>query len=82
MTGEFVEVMPPERLVFLASALDGDGKPMFVNRNIVTFTEVPGGTEIALDVRVVSMTAEAMKYLPGLTMGWSMSFDKLEEYLG
>ncbi len=81
MDGEFEEIVPPERLVFLASALDGQGEPMFVNRNTVLFREVEGGTEISLHVVVVSATAIAPQYLKGMREGWSGSLDKLAALL-
>ena len=81
MGGEFEEIVPPERLVFLASALDGQGEPMFVNRNTVLFREVEGGTEISLHVVVVSATAIAPQYLKGMREGWSGSLDKLAALL-
>jgi uncharacterized protein YndB with AHSA1/START domain len=81
MGGEFEEIVPPERLVFLASALDDQGEPMFVNRNTVVFREVEGGTEISLHVVVVSATAIAPQYLKGMREGWSGSLDKLAALL-
>ena len=81
MGGEFEEIVPPERLVFLASALDAQGQPMFVNRNTVVFREVEGGTEISLHVVVVSATAIAPQYLKGMREGWSGSLDKLAALL-
>jgi len=81
MTGEFLEVAPPERLVFTCAALDGNGEPMFVNRNTVIFTEVPSGTEISLHVDVISTTPAAPQYLKGMEMGWILSLDRLEDML-
>ncbi len=78
MSGEFIEVTPPERLVFTCAALDTNGQPMFVNRNTITFTEVAGGTEIALHVEVISTTPAAPQYLKGMEMGWKLSLDRLD----
>ncbi len=78
MTGEFIEVTPPERLIFTSAAMDGNGQPMFVNRNTVIFTEVAGGTEIALHVVVISTTPAAPQYLKGMEMGWKLSLDRLD----
>ena len=77
MGGEFEEIDPPKRLVFLASALDADGDPIFTNRSTVVFREVEGGTEIALHVRIVDATSTAWQYLKGMREGWSSSLDKL-----
>jgi uncharacterized protein YndB with AHSA1/START domain len=81
MAGEFEEIVPPERLVFLASALDAKGHAMFVNRNTVVFREVEGGTEISLHVVVISATAIAPQYLKGMREGWSGSLEKLATFL-
>ncbi len=43
MSGRFIEIDPPHRLVFVTAALDGDGRPMFEVLNTVTFTEVRNG---------------------------------------
>ena len=77
MGGEFEEIDPPRRLVFLTSALDANGDPIFVNRNTVLFREVEGNTEIALHVRVITTTDAAWQYLKGMREGWSLSLDKL-----
>ncbi len=77
MSGTFEEIVPPERLVFLASALDEQGEPIFTNRNTVVFREIDGATEIALHVRVLSTTALAAQYLKGMREGWTMTLDKL-----
>ncbi|MGA7155718.1 MAG: SRPBCC domain-containing protein [Acidobacteriaceae bacterium] len=77
MGGEFEEIDPPKRLVFLSSALDPNGDPIFTNRNSVTFREADGNTEIAIHVRVVKTTGEAWQYLKGMREGWSLSLDKL-----
>jgi uncharacterized protein YndB with AHSA1/START domain len=81
MGGEFEEIAPPEKLVFLTMALDADDNAMFTNRNTVLFTEVNGGTEISLHVKVISATVVALQYLKGMREGWSSSLDKLAEFI-
>jgi uncharacterized protein YndB with AHSA1/START domain len=81
MTGNFEELGPPERLVFTASALDEEKKPLFVNLNTVLFSEVPGGTQIDLHVCVLTRTDDAAQYLKGMRMGWISSLEKLDELL-
>jgi uncharacterized protein YndB with AHSA1/START domain len=77
MTGRFLEIDPPHRLVFVSAAIDGEGKPMFHVLNKVVFTGVNGGTEISLVARVTSMTPAAPQYLAGMSQGWSQSLDRL-----
>jgi uncharacterized protein YndB with AHSA1/START domain len=81
MSGEYLEVKPPELLVFTAAALDSDGRPVFVNRNAVVFRETAGGTEIAVSVKVMSTTPAAMQPLKGMTQGWNMTLDRMETFL-
>lgn len=77
MTGRFVEIDRPHRLVFATAALDGEGRAMFEVLNTVAFTEVDGGTEISLVARVASTTPAAPRYLAGMSQGWSQSLDRL-----
>lgn len=82
MGGEFREVVPPEKLVFVASALDGTGNPIFENLNTVLFEEFEDNqTLIKLHVQVVEELGDAEPYLKGMEQGWSMSLDKLEAYV-
>jgi uncharacterized protein YndB with AHSA1/START domain len=77
MTGRFVEIDRPHRLVFMTAALDDEGRPMFEVLNTVTFTRIDGGTEIALAAQVTSTTPDAPRYLSGMSQGWSQSLDRL-----
>ena len=77
MTGRFVDFDRPHRLVFMTAALDGEGKPMFEVCNTVTFAAAGRGTEIALVAEVTSATADAPRYLAGMSQGWSQSLDRL-----
>ena len=70
MTGRFLEIDRPHRLVFETAAIDGGGSPMFEVLNTVTFTGVNGGTEISLIARVTSTTPSAPRYLSGMSQGW------------
>lgn len=81
MSGQYEEIAPPERLVFLTSALDEQGEPIFTNRNTVVFREIDGSTEISIHTVVVSATAHAMQYLKGMREGWSTSIDKLAAFV-
>jgi uncharacterized protein YndB with AHSA1/START domain len=77
MTGRFVEIDRPHRLVFSTVAIDGEGRSMFEVLNTVTFTEIDGRTEISLVARVTRTTAAAPQYLAGMSQGWSQSLDRL-----
>ena len=81
MTGVFEEIVPPERLVFVGSALDGEGKPMFDVLTTVLFAEQRGKTALTLQLRVIRATAQAPQYLKGMEMGWTQSLDRLGDHL-
>jgi uncharacterized protein YndB with AHSA1/START domain len=81
MTGRFITIDRPHRLVFVTAAIDGCGKPMFEVKNTVNFTEVRGGTEISLVARVIKTTRNAPQYLAGMSQGWCQSLDRLSEFV-
>ena len=81
MTGTFKEVDEPNRLVFISSALDGNGNSMFDNLNTVTFEERRGKTAMTLTVRIINKTAVADQYLKGMDAGWSQTLDRLDSHL-
>jgi uncharacterized protein YndB with AHSA1/START domain len=82
MNGVYKEVVPPERLVFIAGAPDKDGKTMFENLNTVIFSERDGKTTVALRVEVVKSSPAAEQPLAGMEMGWKMTLDRLEAFVG
>jgi uncharacterized protein YndB with AHSA1/START domain len=82
MSGVYKEVVPPERLVFTATPLDKDGKAMFENLNTVIFSEHDGKTTVALRVEIVKSSAAAEQHLAGMEMGWKMTLDRLEAFVG
>jgi PhnB protein len=82
MGGTFVEVDPPQRLVFISRAFgnDADGWKLEVE-NTVTFTAQGEKTLMQLSAVVKTATPEVAGALAGQEMGWSQSLDKLEELL-
>jgi uncharacterized protein YndB with AHSA1/START domain len=81
MTGRFVEIDRPHRLVFVTAAIDEEGEPMFEVLNTVIFTRVDGGTEISLVARVTRTTPAAPQFLAGMSQGWSQSLDRLSAFV-
>ena len=82
MGGAFREIKEPERLVFTSTAFEGDeGNPDLENLNTVTFEEENGKTKATLHVVVIKATPAMAEALAGMETGWSMSFDKLTEFL-
>jgi uncharacterized protein YndB with AHSA1/START domain len=81
MTGEFHEIVEPERLVFTSRALDGNGEALFEVLNTVTFAEEGGKTKLTLHARVSDVKGDAAQHLAGMEQGWSMSLDRLADRL-
>jgi uncharacterized protein YndB with AHSA1/START domain len=81
MTGRYVEIVEPERLVYTTEALDGEGKAMFEVLNTVIFSKIDKGTEITVHARVTSTTPAAPRYLAGMSQGWGQTMDRLEAFV-
>ncbi len=79
MTGVYQEIVEPERLVFLSSALDGQGNPLFEVLTTVTFAEHGGKTKLTMHASVTKTTAEAARHIAGMEQGWNQSLDRLAE---
>lgn len=82
MKGAFHEVIEPERLVFISTAVeDQEGNPQLEVLTTVTFAEHAGGTELAVTAAVVKATPAVAEALAGMEEGWSQSLDCLGEML-
>jgi uncharacterized protein YndB with AHSA1/START domain len=81
MSGVYLEVIAPERIVFTSGAMDQTGKLMFEFLNTVTFAEKNGKTTLTLESRLMKATAEAKPYLSGHKAGWGQSLERLASLL-
>jgi uncharacterized protein YndB with AHSA1/START domain len=81
MTGRFEEIVEPERLVFVSSALDEKGNSMFDVQSTVLFAEQSDKTRLTLQASVIRATALAPQYLKGMEAGWTQSLDRLAAHL-
>jgi uncharacterized protein YndB with AHSA1/START domain len=83
MVGQFVEIVPGERLVFTSSPIDANGKPVFDTRNTVTFSAIDFGTRVEVHAVVEKVHDPiALRYLSGQEQGWSESLYRLADRLG
>lgn len=80
MKGVF-EIVEPERIVFVSSALDENGNSMFDVLNTITFVEQHGKTSLTMQARVLRETAVAPQYLQGMEVGWNQTLDRLGNHL-
>jgi uncharacterized protein YndB with AHSA1/START domain len=78
MSGQFVEWLPPEKLVFTSSALDAAGQAIFEIQNALTFAVEGTKTKLTLHARVITKRPDADQYLKGQKVGWSQSLDRLD----
>lgn len=77
MTGKFVDVQEPEKLVFASNAIVNN-IPVLETVTTVTFTETDGKTHMTVHIVVTKTTPEAAGPLQGMEMGWNQQLDKLE----
>jgi uncharacterized protein YndB with AHSA1/START domain len=77
MTGEFLEVSAPDRLVFTAVARDSQNNPLLEAHTVVTFTEQGGKTAVHVKQTGNAVAEIAPQMLAGMEMGWSQSLEKL-----
>ena len=84
MGGEFVQIDPPKRLVFLTKAFEApDGGWGIVNRNTVTFEDLGGTTRMTLHTLVETAAGEVvLGALAGMKTGWGQSFERLGDLVG
>jgi uncharacterized protein YndB with AHSA1/START domain/uncharacterized membrane protein YphA (DoxX/SURF4 family) len=81
MTGKYLEIVEPQLLVFTSSALDKNGRPLFVVFNTVTFAEQSGNTKLVMHASVSDITPEAAPHLAGMETGWTQSLVRLEDFI-
>jgi len=79
MKGEFLEVTPPERLVFTNIAIDKDGKHLLEGETTVILSERDGKTTLTLQTHAIGLVPIAPQMLAGMEAGWNQSIDKLAE---
>jgi uncharacterized protein YndB with AHSA1/START domain len=73
ITGEFLEIAAPERLVFTEVVLDSNRDPMFEGLNVVTFEEDNGKTRLTVRVMITRAGVD----LTGMDQGWSEMLERL-----
>jgi uncharacterized protein YndB with AHSA1/START domain len=77
MSGTFKEIRPPEKLVFIAQALDAKGKPALEAYTSVTFAEAGSKTKMTLFAHGIGKAPAALQMLGGMEAGWTQSIGRL-----
>jgi uncharacterized protein YndB with AHSA1/START domain len=80
MEAVYDDVVAPERLAW-TSDVEHDGNVSFQLRQVATFAERDGKTEMRLEAFIVRATPESDEALGGMEQGWTQSFDKLDDLL-
>jgi uncharacterized protein YndB with AHSA1/START domain len=81
MTGEFREIVKPERMVFVAFAESLDGTKYLESVTEVTFEEQGAGTRLTVKAKAKGLHPMAPQMLAGMDAGWSQSLERLAELL-
>lgn len=79
MTAVFHEVVKPERLVFLATARDLDGKAVLESLTTATFEAQGIQTKLTVHASAVGLVPIAVNYLQGMEAGWTQSLERLAD---
>ena len=79
MKGVFLEIVPPERLVYTNIAIDKDGNHLLEGETTITLTEQGGKTTMRVQARAVGRVPFAPQMLAGMNAGWTQSIDTLGE---
>jgi uncharacterized protein YndB with AHSA1/START domain/DNA-binding transcriptional ArsR family regulator len=81
--GVFREVVPPQRLVFMLTAIENEaGQAQLETLNTITFEEMANKTKLTLQVVVITATPAADGPLSGMEAGWTQSLERLGAALG
>lgn len=81
MTGEYSEIVEPERLVFISAALDKEGSPLFEVVTTVTFVEIGNSTKLIMHASASKIRPEGAPHVAGMEEGWKQSLVRLAEYV-
>lgn len=81
MTGRFEEIVKDARIVFTGAALDKEGNLLFENLNVVTLAKQGSKTKLTLKAKVVMATADAPRYVVGMEQGWTLTLDRLADFV-
>jgi len=81
MSGVFLEVVEPERLVFTNIAEDEHGAAFIEGLTTVTFEECDGKTKLVLHTKAVGLIPKAALPLQGMEAGWTQSLERLDSFM-
>lgn len=77
MTGRYLEVVKPHRLVFNCEAVDLEGNIQIEELAVIAFEESGGRTRLTVFADAIGVAPIAPQMLSGMETGWSQSLDRL-----
>ncbi|AYF74819.1 ArsR family transcriptional regulator [Nocardia yunnanensis] len=80
--GCFLEVVPPQRLLFQLAPVGRDGVALFAAEHRVELTGFAGGTRVDLRIRVTDLVPGSEPAVAGIPFGWNQVLDNLVRALG
>ena len=82
MSGQFVEIVPPERLVMTSRAFESEeGIFLLEELTTVMFAEHEGKTKLTMQAVITKAAPEAAGALAGIEEGWNQTLDKLADFV-
>jgi uncharacterized protein YndB with AHSA1/START domain len=81
MTGSFVALDPPKRLVTLTQAIGPDGAVELSLRTLYGFAAYAGKTQFDMQIHILERTEIGKGYLEGMEIGWNQSLERLGAFV-
>jgi uncharacterized protein YndB with AHSA1/START domain len=81
MTGQYLEVVEPERLSFATQVLDEHGVSYLEILNTISLTEDGDKTILTLTARVTKAGPGSERPLEGMHEGWEQTLERLAAYV-
>lgn len=79
MTGKYLEIVEPHRLVFNCEAVDLEGSIQIEELAVISFEAIGNKTRLTVFADAIGVAPIAPSMLSGMEMGWAQSLDRLGE---
>ena len=78
MRGEFTEIDPPKKIVFINNAVDADDNVILSGLTTVSFEAQGNKTKMTFHTKASGTLPQVVFMLQGMEAGWTQSFDKMD----
>lgn len=79
MTGRYLEIVEPSRLVFNCEAVDLEGNIQIEELAVIAFEAIGSRTRLTVFADAIGVAPIAPAMLSGMETGWAQSLDRLGE---